>query len=113
MQVEWGNSRLGIPRFFAANPYVVCDVVSIDGDHSCDGVVADVNLLWPHTHALSVILFDDSWDTACHFTRLALRGMHCYKHSGRSDTTFGNARISSAAAGIGFCVYRRNATSVQ
>ena len=113
LQVEWGNSRLGIPRFFAANPNVVCDVVSIDGDHSCDGVVADVNLLWPHTHALSVILFDDSWDTACHFTRLALRGMHCYKHSGRSDTTFGNARISSAAAGIGFCVYRRNATSVQ
>ena len=113
LQVEWGNSRLGIPRFFAANPNVVCDVVSIDGDHSCEGVVADVNLLWPHTHASTVVLFDDSWDTACHFARLALRGMHCYKHSGRSDTTFGNARISSAAAGVGFCVYRRNATSVR
>ena len=105
--VTWGNSRSTIPSFFQQNTSVKCDiVVSIDGDHSCEGIVADFDNLKDHANVGSTFLFDDSSTNSCHLKRLGIQDRaHCYRHHGRSDTELGNARIKNAGASEGFCVY--------
>tara|TARA_Y100000389_G_scaffold154659_1_gene155193 strand:+ start:2666 stop:3295 length:630 start_codon:yes stop_codon:yes gene_type:complete len=111
IEVEWGNSTLGIPRFFARSPSTVCDIVSIDGDHSCNGVVADYRLLAPHMRRGAVVLFDDSTYKSCHFAKLGLtEPLRCYAHNGWADTGLGAGRIAKPIASKGFCVYRPTAT---
>lgn len=112
VHVEWADSRVGVAAYFARNPAVVCDVVSIDGDHSCDGVVGDFSQLRAHSARDAVFLFDDSEPSSCHFARLRVeaRALQCHTRRGIADTPFGSAGVTRAPASVGFCIYHTNAS---
>ena len=59
INVTFGNSHETIVPFFGAKPGLRCDVLSIDGDHTYAGVLADLSQLEPHLRDGGVILADD------------------------------------------------------
>lgn len=57
--MTYGRSTRTLPAFLAQHPTLRCDILSIDGDHSLDGMRADWELLRAHTHANTTIFVDD------------------------------------------------------
>ena len=59
INVTYGNSHETIVPYFAARPGVACDVVSVDGDHTFNGVATDLQQLSPHMRRGSLLFVDD------------------------------------------------------
>jgi predicted O-methyltransferase YrrM len=54
-----GDSHETVPRFLADNPDLMFDVVTVDGDHSHDGALADLRAVIPRLSLGGVLVFDD------------------------------------------------------
>lgn len=54
-----GDSHVTVPRFFADNPSLLVDLITVDGDHSHDGALADLRTVIPRLAVGGVLVFDD------------------------------------------------------
>lgn len=54
-----GNSHETLPRYFAANPGVSFDLITVDGDHSDMGAAQDLCDVLPHLAIGGAVVFDD------------------------------------------------------
>lgn len=54
-----GNSQETVPRYFAGNPGVEFDLITVDGDHSEDGAYRDLMNVLPRLSIGGVVVFDD------------------------------------------------------
>jgi predicted O-methyltransferase YrrM len=54
-----GNSHETLPRYFAANPSAVFDLITIDGDHSDEGASRDLCDVLPRLAVGGAVVFDD------------------------------------------------------
>jgi predicted O-methyltransferase YrrM len=54
-----GDSRRTVPAWFAANPGVTMDLITVDGDHSEEGARQDLRNVLPHLARGGVLVFDD------------------------------------------------------
>ena len=54
-----GDSHQTVPAFFAANPDLQFDLITVDGDHSEEGALADLITVIPRLAPGGVIVFDD------------------------------------------------------
>ena len=54
-----GDSHETVPRFFAENPGLMVDLITVDGDHSHDGALADLRTVIPRLALGGVLVFDD------------------------------------------------------
>jgi len=54
-----GDSHVTLPRFFAANPTAVFDLITVDGDHSERGAAQDMCDVLPRLAVGGAIVFDD------------------------------------------------------
>ena len=54
-----GNSHETLPRFFAGNPDLMLDLITVDGDHSRIGAAQDLSDVLPRLAVGGVIVFDD------------------------------------------------------
>jgi predicted O-methyltransferase YrrM len=59
LELIGGNSHETVPRFFADNPGLMLDLVTVDGDHSHDGALADLREVIPRLSLGGVLVFDD------------------------------------------------------
>lgn len=54
-----GNSHETLPKFFQENPDLQLDLITVDGDHSETGAMADLYDVIPHLAVGGVLIFDD------------------------------------------------------
>lgn len=54
-----GDSHATVPSFFHANPELTIDMITVDGDHSHDGALADLRTVIPRLSLGGVLVFDD------------------------------------------------------
>ena len=59
VNVTYGDSHQTIVPFFEARPGLKCDIISVDGDHSFNGVTTDLAQLEPHLRLGGLIFADD------------------------------------------------------
>ena len=54
-----GDSHETVPRFFAERPERTVDLITVDGDHSHGGALADLRAVIPHLSLGGALVFDD------------------------------------------------------
>ncbi|UZP66892.1 class I SAM-dependent methyltransferase [Desulfovibrio mangrovi] len=54
-----GNSHETLPAYFAQNPAASFDLITVDGDHSPEGAVQDLEDVLPHLRIGGAVVFDD------------------------------------------------------
>lgn len=54
-----GDSHVTVPRFFEENPGSTIDMITVDGDHSHDGALADLRTVIPRLSLGGALVFDD------------------------------------------------------
>jgi predicted O-methyltransferase YrrM len=54
-----GNSHETVPAFFRQHPDAVFDMITVDGDHSDKGAMADLADVLPHLAVGGMVFFDD------------------------------------------------------
>lgn len=54
-----GDSHVTVPRFLADHPSLELDLVTVDGDHSYEGALADLRTVIPRLAVGGVLVFDD------------------------------------------------------
>ena len=59
VHVAYGKSKRTLPAFVEDNPTLKCDVISIDGDHSDEGMAADWASLKQLAHSRSLVFTDE------------------------------------------------------
>jgi len=61
-----GDSHKTIPMFMAENPDLTFDLITVDGDHSIEGAIDDLNNVAPRLRVGGVLVFDDTGNPYCH-----------------------------------------------
>lgn len=62
--ITWGDSRESIPTFREMHPEVQCDLISVDGDHSTEGTLADLENFHKMATCRNWVLMDDAgWNS--------------------------------------------------
>jgi predicted O-methyltransferase YrrM len=64
LELHSGDSHVTVPRFFADHPGLMVDLVTVDGDHSDEGALADLRAVIPRLSLGGVLVFDDVGDPA-------------------------------------------------
>jgi hypothetical protein len=59
VELHSGDSHVTVPRFFADNPALMIDLITVDGDHSEEGALADLRAVLPRLAVGGVLVFDD------------------------------------------------------
>jgi predicted O-methyltransferase YrrM len=59
LELHSGDSHVTVPRFLADHPDVTLDLVTVDGDHSEEGALADLRAVIPRLAVGGVLVFDD------------------------------------------------------
>ncbi|MFV0420823.1 class I SAM-dependent methyltransferase [Oleidesulfovibrio sp.] len=54
-----GNSHETLPAYFAQNPAASFDLITVDGDHTPEGAVQDLEDVLPHLRIGGAVVFDD------------------------------------------------------
>jgi predicted O-methyltransferase YrrM len=54
-----GDSHQTVPAHFAAHPEAMFDLITVDGDHSLEGALADLRTVVPRLAVGGVLVFDD------------------------------------------------------
>ena len=54
-----GNSHVTVPDYLSAHPDATFDLITVDGDHSPEGALADLRTVLPRLSLGGVIVFDD------------------------------------------------------
>lgn len=60
-----GNSHQTVRAFFERNPRQNFDLITVDGDHSLAGAMADLEDVIPHLEVGGVLVFDDTANPYC------------------------------------------------
>jgi predicted O-methyltransferase YrrM len=60
-----GDSHKTIPEFMAQNPNLTFDLITVDGDHSIEGAMDDLNNVIPRLRVGGVLVFDDTANPYC------------------------------------------------
>lgn len=66
-----GDSHETVPAFFAANADAYFDLITVDGDHSRRGAIADLECVIPRLKVGGILVFDD----ICHPAHPELAGV--------------------------------------
>ena len=75
LRMTLGESNYSVPAFFAAHPEVVCDLVSIDGNHNIQYVKLDWRNFKDRMAPDGLVLFDDvPW-----WSRMFVQGRSIYE----------------------------------
>ena len=106
VNVTFGDSHKTIVPFFRERPGLVCDVVSVDGDHSKKGVLTDLEQLEPHLREGGILLTDDCNQHAEHFaTRKMFHAYAEYVTSHRGSGLASALRVNTVGRkSPGFCI---------
>lgn len=93
-----GDSHVTVPRFLADHPDLTLDVVTVDGDHSHDGALADLRTVIPRISLGGVLVFDD-----------IVHPMHPYlydvwRHAVDEDGGLAAAEYTELGYGVAFAV---------
>jgi predicted O-methyltransferase YrrM len=59
LELVSGDSHVTVPRFFEGHPGLTIDLVTVDGDHSYDGALADLRTVIPRLSLGGALVFDD------------------------------------------------------
>jgi predicted O-methyltransferase YrrM/SAM-dependent methyltransferase len=59
VQLTSGNSLVTVPDFLKAHPDLYFDIITVDGDHSREGAVRDLQNVMPRLKIGGVLVFDD------------------------------------------------------
>ena len=60
-----GDSHKTVPQFFAANPDLKFDLITVDGDHSLEGALDDLKNVAGRLRIGGVLVFDDTANPYC------------------------------------------------
>jgi predicted O-methyltransferase YrrM len=103
LELVSGDSHVTVPKFFADNPGLTVDVVTVDGDHSDEGALADLRAVIPHLALGGVLVFDDIADPA-HPELL-----NVFRHAVAEDGGLRSAEYTELGFGVGVAVRARPA----
>ncbi|MGQ0604261.1 MAG: class I SAM-dependent methyltransferase [Anaerolineales bacterium] len=59
VQLTSGNSQVTVPDFLKAHPDLYFDLITVDGDHSREGAIRDLQNVMPRLRIGGVLVFDD------------------------------------------------------
>ncbi len=59
VELHSGDSHETVPAFFQREPDATVDIITVDGDHSEEGALADLRTVIPHLSVGGVLVFDD------------------------------------------------------
>jgi predicted O-methyltransferase YrrM len=95
-----GNSRRTVPEYFKANPHAYFDVITVDGDHSASGAVADLKNVIPRLKIGGALVFDD----ICNVSHPALR--HVWDKLVVKSKRFMTYTFDELGFGVSFAIKR-------
>jgi predicted O-methyltransferase YrrM len=95
-----GDSHETLPQFFAANPGMTFDMITVDGDHSDEGAAQDLRDVLPHLAIGGAVVFDD----ICHPQHPGLGRV--WKRLVVDDPRFSTWSYDEAGYGVGFGIRR-------
>lgn len=95
-----GNSHETLKTFFAQNPDLGLDMITVDGDHSYDGAVEDLCDVLPHLKVGGALVLDD----LCHPKHLYLRKI--WHELVERDPRFTAWTYADSGYGVGFALRR-------
>jgi predicted O-methyltransferase YrrM len=95
-----GDSHKTLPQYFAANPEMSFDMITVDGDHSDEGAAQDLRDVLPHLAIGGAIVFDD----ICHPQHPGLGRV--WKRLVVDDPRFSTWNYDEAGYGVGFGIRR-------
>ncbi|SEH30293.1 class I SAM-dependent methyltransferase [Magnetospirillum fulvum] len=93
-----GNSHDTVPEFFRANPDLMFDMITVDGDHSEKGAIDDLCDVLPHLSVGGAIVFDD----VCHPKHMSLRDV--WQRVICDDKRFSAWTYDDVGYGVGFAI---------
>lgn len=96
-----GNSHQTLPAFFAANPGMQFDMITVDGDHTAQGAMQDLEDVLPHLAPGGILIFDDISHPQ-HMYLLEVWKMLMSKHPELSDFCY-----TEAGYGVAFAIKMR------
>jgi Methyltransferase domain len=95
-----GNSHATLPAFFADNPDLALDLITVDGDHSEHGAAQDLADVLPRLAIGGAVVFDD----ICHPKHPELEAV--WHRLVADDRRFSTWNYKDAGYGVGFAIRR-------
>lgn len=95
-----GDSHQTLPAYFAANPDLTFDLITVDGDHSLQGAAQDLVDVLPRLNIGGAVVFDD----ICHPAHPELWSL--WTGMVADDPRFSAASLRDAGYGVGFAIRR-------
>ncbi|MBI5055294.1 MAG: class I SAM-dependent methyltransferase [Nitrospirae bacterium] len=95
-----GNSHQTLKAFFAKDPAIALDLVTVDGDHSYEGAIEDICDVLPHLKVGGAVVFDD----ICHPKHLYLREV--WRDLVEKEQRFTTWTCADIGYGVGFALRR-------
>jgi hypothetical protein len=93
-----GDSHKTVPEFLTANPELMFDLITVDGDHSVRGAWGDLTTVIPRLRVGGVIVFDDIANPYC-------PGLdQVWNDFLRLDIGLAGFSFTAAGTGVGFAV---------
>ena len=96
-----GDSKERLPEFFASNPSIHFDLITVDGDHSSAGATADLENVLPHLKLGGVLVLDD----IAHPQHKYLADI--WRRFFAGNDSFDSVMYSELGYGVAFAVKRR------
>jgi len=95
-----GNSHETVPAYFAAHPEASFDMITVDGDHSPEGAMADLLTVLPRLRIGGALVFDD----IAHPQHLYLADI--WKRAVASRPNFSSFSFTDLGYGVAFAIRR-------
>jgi len=101
-----GDSKVMGPKYLGQNN-ITCALLSIDGDHSPQGIVGDWRAFRPFVEPGTLVVLDDVWRSHPVWKDRDMSIVACIKSSGLADSMTNLHSDASLPAGRNFCVGRK------
>ena len=98
-----GDSKVAGPKYLTRKN-ATCDLLSIDGDHSPQGIVGDWRAFRDFTEPGTLVFLDDVEDGHIVWQEAGLSQVACFRGTGVGDALSKLHSDSSLPAGLNFCV---------
>ena len=95
-----GNSRQTVPQYFKDHPDAYFDLVTVDGDHSWGGAIADLRNVMPRIKVGGFLVFDD----ICSYEHPYLQKV--WDREVVRNPRFASAHFNEVGLGVGFAMRR-------
>jgi predicted O-methyltransferase YrrM len=93
-----GDSHVTLPAYFAKNPDITFDLITVDGDHSLEGAIQDLCDVLPRLNVGGAIVLDD----VCHPLHPELGNV--WNDIVVSDPRFSSFTYTDSGYGVGFAI---------